>query len=149
MFCEALDKYGDLSALGFKRQGMWEHISYNQYYLLARKAAKGFLKVREPLKAQPLPSPALPSSSGPHRPLSDVPLGKPLERITVKTSPFIELIVRSGLVLRVYVHWALAMCQDGTRASRFLSHSRGLRSLVHWVEVWAPREGPGRGSKGC
>ncbi|XP_007470102.1 PREDICTED: long-chain-fatty-acid--CoA ligase ACSBG1 isoform X2 [Lipotes vexillifer] len=44
MFCEALDKYGDLSALGFKRQGMWEHISYNQYYLLARKAAKGFLK---------------------------------------------------------------------------------------------------------
>ncbi|XP_029094384.1 long-chain-fatty-acid--CoA ligase ACSBG1 [Monodon monoceros] len=45
MFCEALDKYGDLSALGFKRQGMWEHISYNQYYLLARKAAKGFLKL--------------------------------------------------------------------------------------------------------
>eukprot|EP00069_Balaena_mysticetus_P021111 bmy_13472T0 len=45
MFYEALDKYGDLSALGFKRQGMWEHISYNQYYLLARKAAKGFLKL--------------------------------------------------------------------------------------------------------
>ncbi|XP_059952918.1 long-chain-fatty-acid--CoA ligase ACSBG1 [Mesoplodon densirostris] len=45
MFYEALDKYGDLSALAFKRQGMWEHISYNQYYLLARKAAKGFLKL--------------------------------------------------------------------------------------------------------
>uniref|UniRef100_A0A9L0II81 Long-chain-fatty-acid--CoA ligase ACSBG1 n=1 Tax=Equus asinus TaxID=9793 RepID=A0A9L0II81_EQUAS len=45
MFYEALDKYGDLSALGFKRQGTWEYISYSQYYLLARKAAKGFLKL--------------------------------------------------------------------------------------------------------
>uniref|UniRef100_A0A8D1TM07 Long-chain-fatty-acid--CoA ligase ACSBG1 n=1 Tax=Sus scrofa TaxID=9823 RepID=A0A8D1TM07_PIG len=45
MFYEALDNYGDLSALGFKRQGAWEHISYSQYYLLARKAAKGFLKL--------------------------------------------------------------------------------------------------------
>ncbi|KAM8784031.1 long-chain-fatty-acid--CoA ligase ACSBG1 isoform 2-T2 [Rhynchonycteris naso] len=45
MFCEALDKYGDLHALGFKRQGSWEHITYSQYYLLARKAAKGFLKL--------------------------------------------------------------------------------------------------------
>ncbi|XP_019659105.1 long-chain-fatty-acid--CoA ligase ACSBG1 isoform X2 [Ailuropoda melanoleuca] len=45
MFSETLDKYGDLRALGFKRQGRWEHISYSQYYLLARKAAKGFLKL--------------------------------------------------------------------------------------------------------
>ncbi|XP_047397389.1 long-chain-fatty-acid--CoA ligase ACSBG1 isoform X3 [Sciurus carolinensis] len=45
MFYEALDKYGDLSALGFKRQGKWEHISYFQYYLIARKVAKGFLKL--------------------------------------------------------------------------------------------------------
>ncbi|XP_076984681.1 long-chain-fatty-acid--CoA ligase ACSBG1 isoform X1 [Tamandua tetradactyla] len=45
MFYEALDKYGDLSALGFKRQGKWEHISYSQYYLLARKVARGFLKL--------------------------------------------------------------------------------------------------------
>lgn len=45
MFCEALDKYGHLHALGFKRQGSWEHISYSHYYLLARKAAKGFLKL--------------------------------------------------------------------------------------------------------
>ncbi|XP_023568269.1 long-chain-fatty-acid--CoA ligase ACSBG1 isoform X1 [Octodon degus] len=45
MFYEALDKYGDLSALGFKRQGKWERISYYQYYLIARKAAKGFLKL--------------------------------------------------------------------------------------------------------
>ncbi|OWK09087.1 ACSBG1, partial [Cervus elaphus hippelaphus] len=44
MFSTALDKYGDLSAMGFKQQGTWEHISYTQYYLLARKAAKGFLK---------------------------------------------------------------------------------------------------------
>ncbi|GAB5572082.1 long-chain-fatty-acid--CoA ligase ACSBG1 isoform X2 [Prionailurus iriomotensis] len=45
MFHEALDKYRDLSALGFKRQGVWEHISYSQYYLLARRTAKGFLKL--------------------------------------------------------------------------------------------------------
>ncbi|XP_032955893.1 long-chain-fatty-acid--CoA ligase ACSBG1 isoform X1 [Rhinolophus ferrumequinum] len=45
MFSQALEKYGDLRALGFKRQGSWEHISYSQYYLLARKAAKGFLKL--------------------------------------------------------------------------------------------------------
>ncbi|XP_044086762.1 long-chain-fatty-acid--CoA ligase ACSBG1 isoform X3 [Neovison vison] len=45
MFSEALDKYGDLHAMGFKRQGTWEHISYTQYYQLARKAAKGFLKL--------------------------------------------------------------------------------------------------------
>ncbi|XP_073738224.1 long-chain-fatty-acid--CoA ligase ACSBG1 [Callorhinus ursinus] len=45
MFSETLDKYGDLRAIGFKRQGTWEHISYSQYYLLARKAAKGFLKL--------------------------------------------------------------------------------------------------------
>ena len=59
MFSTTLDKYGDLSAMGFKQQGTWEHISYTQYYLLARKAAKGFLKVRELPKAWPLPSPAL------------------------------------------------------------------------------------------
>lgn len=45
MFCQTLEKYGDLRALGFKRQGSWEHICYSQYYLLARKAAKGFLKL--------------------------------------------------------------------------------------------------------
>ncbi|XP_049708809.1 long-chain-fatty-acid--CoA ligase ACSBG1 isoform X3 [Elephas maximus indicus] len=45
MFYQALDKYGNLSALGFKHQGKWERISYVQYYLLSRKAAKGFLKL--------------------------------------------------------------------------------------------------------
>ncbi|XP_006871002.1 PREDICTED: long-chain-fatty-acid--CoA ligase ACSBG1 [Chrysochloris asiatica] len=44
MFYEALDKYGSLSALGFKRQGKWERISYFQYYLFSRRAAKSFLK---------------------------------------------------------------------------------------------------------
>ncbi|XP_031199961.1 long-chain-fatty-acid--CoA ligase ACSBG1 isoform X2 [Mastomys coucha] len=45
MFYEALDKYGNLSALGFKRKDKWERISYYQYYLIARKVAKGFLKL--------------------------------------------------------------------------------------------------------
>lgn len=70
MFYEALDKYGDLSALGFKRQGTWEHISYSQYYLLARRTAKGFLKVR-PWRCSPsLPQPCLPAL-GPRRPPPD------------------------------------------------------------------------------
>ncbi|MEJ1275147.1 acyl-CoA synthetase bubblegum family member 1 [Cricetulus griseus] len=45
MFYEALDKYGDLSALGFKHRNKWERISYYQYYLISRKVAKGFLKL--------------------------------------------------------------------------------------------------------
>ncbi|XP_039072738.1 long-chain-fatty-acid--CoA ligase ACSBG1 [Hyaena hyaena] len=45
MFRSTLDKYWSLSALGVKRQGVWEDISYSQYYLLARRAAKGFLKL--------------------------------------------------------------------------------------------------------
>lgn len=48
MFYEALDKYGNLSALGFKYKNKWERISYYQYYLIARKVAKGFLKVGAP-----------------------------------------------------------------------------------------------------
>jgi long-chain-fatty-acid--CoA ligase ACSBG len=66
MFYEALDKYGDLGALGFKRQDKWEHISYCQYYQIARRAAKGFLKVRVLKAPFPLPRPA--SSLGPRRP---------------------------------------------------------------------------------
>lgn len=46
MFSETLAKYGELKALGTKRQGQWHYISYSQYYLLCRKAARGFLKVR-------------------------------------------------------------------------------------------------------
>ncbi|XP_036211334.1 long-chain-fatty-acid--CoA ligase ACSBG1 isoform X1 [Myotis myotis] len=45
MFCRALEQYGHLHALGFKRQGSWERITYAQYYLQARQAAKGFLKL--------------------------------------------------------------------------------------------------------
>ncbi|XP_049639707.1 long-chain-fatty-acid--CoA ligase ACSBG1 [Suncus etruscus] len=45
MFSETLAKYGDLKALGTKCQGQWHHISYSQYYLLCRKAARGFLKL--------------------------------------------------------------------------------------------------------
>lgn len=45
MFCRALDQYGHLPALGYKRQGSWERVTYAQYYLQARRAAKGFLKL--------------------------------------------------------------------------------------------------------
>lgn len=48
MFYEALDKYGSLSALGVKRRNKWERISYYQYYEIARKVARGFLKVGAP-----------------------------------------------------------------------------------------------------
>lgn len=61
MFYEALDKYGDLSALGFKCKNKWERISYYQYYLIARKVAKGFLKVGAP-SCTPFLSPDLLSS---------------------------------------------------------------------------------------
>lgn len=87
MFYEALDNYGDLSALGFKRQGAWEHISYSQYYLLARKAAKGFLKVRGPLKVRPLPSPALPAGSGPSEASFRRPSGQAPRQGNCKTHP--------------------------------------------------------------
>ncbi|XP_055969998.1 long-chain-fatty-acid--CoA ligase ACSBG1 [Sorex fumeus] len=45
MFSETLAKYGEFRALGVKRQGQWHHISYTQYYMLARRAARGFLKL--------------------------------------------------------------------------------------------------------
>lgn len=84
MFYEALDKYGDLSALGFKRQGTWEYISYSQYYLLARKAAKGFLKVRGPSGRSLSPPQACLPALGPHRPPPQTLPGQPLEMIIVK-----------------------------------------------------------------
>lgn len=64
MFCRTLEKYGGLRALGFKRQGVWEHISYSQYYLLARRAAKGFLKVRALPGPLPNPPPGDPGTEG-------------------------------------------------------------------------------------
>ncbi|XP_031812628.1 long-chain-fatty-acid--CoA ligase ACSBG1 isoform X1 [Sarcophilus harrisii] len=45
VFLESLEKYGNLNALSSKRDGKWERITYSQYYLLSRKAAKGFLKL--------------------------------------------------------------------------------------------------------
>ncbi|XP_027696348.1 long-chain-fatty-acid--CoA ligase ACSBG1 isoform X5 [Vombatus ursinus] len=45
VFLESLEKYGNLTALSSKRDGKWERITYSQYYLLSRKAAKGFLKL--------------------------------------------------------------------------------------------------------
>ncbi|KAF0876262.1 ACBG1 ligase, partial [Crocuta crocuta] len=45
MFWSTLEKHRSLSALSVKSQGVWEDISYSQYYLLARRAAKGFLKL--------------------------------------------------------------------------------------------------------
>ncbi|XP_014401743.1 PREDICTED: long-chain-fatty-acid--CoA ligase ACSBG1 [Myotis brandtii] len=50
------EQYGHLHALGFKRQGSWERITYAQYYLQARQAAKGFLKrgAVRPAWTQPL-----------------------------------------------------------------------------------------------
>lgn len=95
MFSEALDKYGDLHAMGFKRQGTWEHISYTQYYQLARKAAKGFLKVRA-LETQPsLPSPAFRLWT-PVGLLSDPQPGETLGRITVKPLPCPGPLVHAG-----------------------------------------------------
>ncbi|XP_028921284.1 long-chain-fatty-acid--CoA ligase ACSBG1 isoform X2 [Ornithorhynchus anatinus] len=45
MFKAAVEKYSSLNALGSKRNGMWEKVTYSQYYLLSRKAAKSFLQL--------------------------------------------------------------------------------------------------------
>ncbi|XP_073475271.1 long-chain-fatty-acid--CoA ligase ACSBG1 isoform X2 [Aquarana catesbeiana] len=42
---ECVDKYGDLNALSSKKNGVWEHVSFLEYYKLCRQAAKGFLKL--------------------------------------------------------------------------------------------------------
>lgn len=68
MFCRALDQYGHLPALGYKRQGSWERVTYAQYYLQARRAAKGFLKVR-PRGRPDLPSQGSPPPRWARRPL--------------------------------------------------------------------------------
>jgi hypothetical protein len=77
MFYEALDKYGNLSALGFKRKDKWERISYYQYYLIARKVAKGFLKVGAHHSTSlplPLSTPDLLSSFSSQRPPPQFPI---------------------------------------------------------------------------
>lgn len=49
MFQESLQKYGSLSAMASKKNGIWETITFWEYYNLSRKAAKSFLKVNKPL----------------------------------------------------------------------------------------------------
>uniref|UniRef100_A0A6I8RHL1 Long-chain-fatty-acid--CoA ligase ACSBG1 n=1 Tax=Xenopus tropicalis TaxID=8364 RepID=A0A6I8RHL1_XENTR len=44
MFLESVDKYGPLDALSTKRNGIWEHVTFMDYYKLCRQAAKSFLK---------------------------------------------------------------------------------------------------------
>ncbi|XP_075064497.1 long-chain-fatty-acid--CoA ligase ACSBG1 [Mixophyes fleayi] len=45
MFLECVDKYGAFDALSSKKDGVWEHVSFMEYYKLCRRAAKGFLKL--------------------------------------------------------------------------------------------------------
>ncbi|XP_072258159.1 long-chain-fatty-acid--CoA ligase ACSBG1 isoform X2 [Pyxicephalus adspersus] len=45
MFLECVDKYGNLNGLSSKKNGVWEHITFLEYYKLCRRAAKSFLKL--------------------------------------------------------------------------------------------------------
>ncbi|XP_068131906.1 long-chain-fatty-acid--CoA ligase ACSBG1 [Hyperolius riggenbachi] len=45
MFLECVDKYGCLYGLSSKKDGIWEHITFLEYYKLCRRAAKSFLKL--------------------------------------------------------------------------------------------------------
>lgn len=45
MFLECVDKYGSLTALSSKKDGIWEHITFQEYYQLCRQSAKAFLKL--------------------------------------------------------------------------------------------------------
>ncbi|KAG8576396.1 hypothetical protein GDO81_009845 [Engystomops pustulosus] len=45
MFLECVDKYGSLNALSSKKDGVWEHITFKEYYQLCRQSAKAFLKL--------------------------------------------------------------------------------------------------------
>ncbi|KAM9312859.1 long-chain-fatty-acid--CoA ligase ACSBG1 [Gastrophryne carolinensis] len=45
MFLECVDKYGTLNAISSKRDGVWEHMTFVEYYKLCRRAAKSFLKL--------------------------------------------------------------------------------------------------------
>uniref|UniRef100_A0A8C5PA81 Long-chain-fatty-acid--CoA ligase ACSBG1 n=1 Tax=Leptobrachium leishanense TaxID=445787 RepID=A0A8C5PA81_9ANUR len=45
MFLECVDKYGPLQALSSKRDGIWEHVTFLEYYKLSRRAAKSFMKL--------------------------------------------------------------------------------------------------------
>ncbi|KAM4747730.1 long-chain-fatty-acid--CoA ligase ACSBG1 isoform 2-T2 [Rhinophrynus dorsalis] len=45
MFMECVDKYGSLDAMSSKKDGIWEHITFMEYYKLCRQAAKSFIKL--------------------------------------------------------------------------------------------------------
>lgn len=45
MFLETVENYGDYPALGFKKNGLWETMTYRQFYEQCRAAAKSFLKL--------------------------------------------------------------------------------------------------------
>lgn len=45
IFWECVDKYGSLTALSSKKDGIWEHITFQEYYQLCRQSAKAFLKL--------------------------------------------------------------------------------------------------------
>ncbi|KAM6960473.1 long-chain-fatty-acid--CoA ligase ACSBG1 [Aplochiton taeniatus] len=45
MFKASVEKYGDMFALASKKNNLWEKITFSEYYICCRKAAKSFLKL--------------------------------------------------------------------------------------------------------
>lgn len=45
MFMTSVQKYGNLYALASKRNDKWEKLTFSEYYLHCRLAAKSFIKV--------------------------------------------------------------------------------------------------------
>lgn len=111
------------------------------------QSCQGLPEGEEAPKVMTFQLPALPSVLAFRLP-SGTPLGKPLDRITVKPSRFIELMVHSGLGLRVYLHWTLTIWQDVHEAICRPAQGR-LGSLgVHWALRVGSSGRPGRASKG-
>lgn len=46
LFLNAVNEYGNYSALACKKYGKWTRITFKKYYELSRMAAKSFLKVQ-------------------------------------------------------------------------------------------------------
>ncbi|KAG8440182.1 hypothetical protein GDO86_006110 [Hymenochirus boettgeri] len=45
MFMDSVNKYGAFNAMSTKRNGIWEHVTFKEYYRLCRQAAKSFIKL--------------------------------------------------------------------------------------------------------
>ncbi|CAH2273210.1 long-chain-fatty-acid-- ligase ACSBG1 isoform X1 [Pelobates cultripes] len=45
MFLECVDKYGNLHSMSSKINGLWEHVTFLEYYKFSRRAAKSFIKL--------------------------------------------------------------------------------------------------------